>query len=129
MTGLSAAGEAAILAPLTTGISGGTAYISLHTGDPGSAGTLLEVSGNNYTRVAVSGWVNTGSNPTVAQNSGILTYPQANPSGWGTISNFGVWTAATSGTYMGSGGMTTPKTVNAGDTARFAAGALTFTAD
>lgn len=129
MVGLSAAGESAVLTPLTTGIAGGTAYVSLHTNDPGPTGTANEVSGNAYARVPVSGWVNVGTNPTVAQNSGILTYPQATPSGWGTISHFGVWTALSGGTFLGSGLMQTAKTVNANDTARFSAGQLTITAD
>ena len=40
MTGLSSAGEAAVLTPLTT-----TAYVSLHTADPGNTGAS-EVSGS-----------------------------------------------------------------------------------
>jgi hypothetical protein len=40
MTGLSPAGETAVLAPLTT-----TAYVSLHTTDPGDSGTS-EVAGS-----------------------------------------------------------------------------------
>jgi hypothetical protein len=121
MTGLSPAGEAAVLTPLTT-----TAYVSLHTADPGTTGTS-EVSGGAYARQGPIAFTNSGNEPTVASNSAILTYPAATAA-WGTIGWFGIWTAATAGTFQGSGAVTTPKAVNSGDTARFAAGALTITA-
>ena len=123
MVGLSPAGEAAILTPLTT-----TAYVSLHTADPGTTGTNeISTSGTAYARVGPVAFTNAGSEPTVASNGAILTYAAATAS-WGTITHFGVWTAASGGTFQGSGALTTPKTVNSGDTARFAAGALTITA-
>ena len=121
MTGLSSSGEAAVLAPLTT-----TAYVSLHTADPGNTGAS-EVTGGAYARQGPITFTSAGSNPTVASNSAILTYPAATAA-WGTIGFFGIWTAASGGTFQGSGAVTTPKAVNSGDTARFAAGALTITA-
>ena len=120
MTGLSSAGEAAVLTPLTT-----TAYVSLHTADPGNAGGS-EVSGGAYARQGPVTFANAGNNPTVASNSAIVTFPAATGS-WGTVAYFGVWTAATSGTFQGSGALTTSKAVGNGDTARFIAGALTIT--
>lgn len=122
MTGLSSAGEAAVLTPLTT-----TAYVSLHTGDPGNTGAT-EITGGGYARQGPIAFVNAGSNPTVASNSAILTYPAATTA-WGTIAFFGIWTAASGGTFQGSGLLATAKAVNSGDTARFAAGALTITAE
>jgi hypothetical protein len=121
MTGLSSVGETAVLSPLTT-----TAYVSLHTGDPGNTG-LTEVSGGAYARQGPITFANAGNNPTVASNSAIITFPVATGS-WGTIGYFGVWDAATAGNFRGSGALTTAKAVNSGDTARFAAGALTITA-
>lgn len=121
MAGLSSFGETAVLAPLTT-----TAYVSLHTVDPGNTGAG-EVSGGAYARQGPVAFANAGSNPTVASNSAILTYPAASAA-WGTITFFGVWDAATGGNFRGSGAVTTPKLVNAGDTARFAANSLTITA-
>jgi len=121
MTGLSSVGETAVLSPLTT-----TAYVSLHTGDPGNTGAT-EVSGGAYARQGPITFANAGNNPTVASNSSIITFPVATGA-WGTVAYFGVWDAATSGNFRGSGAVTTPKAVNSGDTARFAAGALTITA-
>jgi hypothetical protein len=121
MVGLSPAGETAILTPLTT-----TAYVSLHTADPGTTGAN-EISGGAYARQGPVAFTNAGNEPTVASNSAILTYPAATAP-WGTIGYFGIWTAATAGTFQGSGALTASKAINSGDTARFLAGALTITA-
>ena len=122
MTGLSSVGESAVLTPLTT-----SAYVSLHTADPGNTGAN-EISGGGYARYGPVTFANAGNNPTVASNTAILTYSAATAA-WGTISYFGIWDAAAAGNFRGSGALTTPKPVNAGDTARFAAGALTITAN
>jgi len=120
MVGLSPAGETAVLAPLTT-----TAYVSLHTADPGTTGAN-EVSGGAYARQGSVAFTNAGNEPTVASNSAIVTFPVATAN-WGTISYFGLWTAVSGGAFQGSGSITTPAAVNSGDTARFVAGALTIT--
>ena len=121
MVGLSSKGETAVLTPLTT-----TCYVSLHTADPVDTGGS-EVSGNGYARQGPVTFANAGSNPTVASNSAIVTYPAATGA-WGTITHFGTWDAATAGNFRGSGAVTTAKAVGNGDTARFAANALTITA-
>ena len=121
MVGLSGKGEAAVLTPLTT-----TCFVSLHIADPTDTGAN-EVSGGAYARVGPVTFANAGNNPTVASNSAILTYAAATAA-WGTISHFGTWDALTAGNFRGSGAVTTPKAVGIGDTARFAAGALTITA-
>lgn len=119
MVGLAPAGETAVLAPLTTSVS-----VSLHTGDPGNTGTS-EVSGGSYARVAGATFSNAAdATKTVASNVGIITFPVATGA-WGTVSHFGVWSGAS---FLGSGALTTAKAVGNGDTARFAAGALTITA-
>ena len=121
MTGLSAGGETAVLAPLTT-----TAYVSLHTADPGVSGTS-EVSGGAYARQGPIAFTETGSEPTVAANSALLSFPAATAA-WGMIGYFGLWTAASGGTFQGSGMLTIATPVNNGDTARFLVGSLTITA-
>lgn len=121
MAGLSPYGESSILTPLTT-----TAYISLHTGDPGTTG-ISEVSGGAYARQGPVGFTNSGNEPTVARNNAVVTYPVATAA-WGTVSYFGIWDAATAGNFRGSGAVSTPQAVNLGSTASFAANALTITA-
>lgn len=123
MVGLSPYGETAVLTPLTT-----TMYVSLHTADPGTTGANeVSTTGTGYARVAVGAFTYTGSEPTVASNTNIVTFAAATAA-WGTIAYFGDWDAVTGGNFRGSGAVTTPKAVNSGDTARFAAGAITITA-
>lgn len=118
MTGLSSAGELTVLASITT-----SAFVSLHTADPGDTGTS-EVSGGAYARQGPVAFTDSGANPTVAANSVIVTYPVATAS-WGTVAFFGLWVG---GTFQGSGQITPAKTVNSGDQARFQTGSLTVTA-
>jgi hypothetical protein len=123
MVGLSSAGEALVLTPLTT-----TAYVSLHTADPSDAGAS-EVSGGGYARPSSAvTFTSTGANPTVSANNAIVTFPVATGA-WGTVTHFGIWSAVSGGTFRGSGALTTSKAVGNGDTARFAVGALTITAN
>ena len=120
MTGLSSAGETAVLTPLTT-----SAFVSLHTADPGNGGAN-EVSGGGYARQAAT-FANTGNNPTVAANSAVIVYSPS--AAWGTVGYFGLWSAATGGTFRGSGALNPVKTVSSGDTVRFLVSALTITVD
>jgi hypothetical protein len=122
MTGLSPSGETAVIAAIVT-----TAYVSLHTADPGNTGAN-EIIGNGYARQGPVAFTNSGSNPTVAANSAIVSYPTATAA-WGTVSFFGLWSAASAGTFNGSAAVATPKPVNSGDQARFATGALTVSAN
>ena len=124
MVGLTGWGEGMVLTPLGTG-----AFVSLHTADPGNTGAN-EVTGGGYTRMAATFAQLSGPNPTVDANSAIITFPAATAD-WAAgapITHFGVWDAATAGNNRGSGALTTPKAVHSGDTARFAANALTITA-
>ena len=119
MVGLSSAGEALVLTPLT-----GSAFVSLHTADPGDTGAS-EIATGSYARTSAA-FTNSGANPTVSSNNAIVTFPAATAA-WGTVTHFGVWSASSGGTFRGSGALTTSKAVNNGDTARFAVGALTIT--
>jgi hypothetical protein len=121
MTGLSPSGETAVLASILT-----TAYVSLHTADPGTTGTS-EISGGAYARQGPVAFANTGSEPTTASNSAVVSFPTATAA-WGSIGWFGIWNAATVGTFEGSGALDAAKTINSGDQARFLAGALTVVA-
>jgi hypothetical protein len=120
---LSTVGEAAVLAPLTT-----SAFVSLHTGDPGNTGaTEVSTSGTGYVRKSVAFSSAVVGNTTVASNNAVVSFDPA-LAGWGTISYFGIWDAATAGNFRGSGTLASAKNVNLNDTARFLAGTLTITA-
>jgi hypothetical protein len=105
-----------------------TAYVSLHTADPGDTGAN-ELVGNGYARqpVTFSNPSNT-HNPSVDSNAAIVSFATAT-AGWGTVTNFGLWTAATAGTFLGGQALNTARTVLANDVARFLAGALQVSAD
>lgn len=118
--GLASKGEIQALAGLTT-----TCYVSLHTSAPDDTGAP-EISGGGYARAGAVTFVNSGANPTVAQNSVAVSFPQASGS-WGTITHFGLWDASSGGNFRGYNIVNTSKAVNANDTARFAINALTIT--
>lgn len=117
-----------------TGLRGSTAagslYISLHTADPGEAGTAVtsETAYTNYARVAVArsgaGFTVSGNS---ASNAAIVTFPACGATG-ATITHFGiVETASGAGALHFSG--TASLVVSSGITPQFAIGALTVTAD
>ncbi len=104
--------------------------VSLHTADPGEAGTQLtsEAAYTGYTRVAVArtsgGWaVATGT----ADNVAAVTFP-ASTSGPESITHFGIGTDATgAGNLVGSGALTSTLVVNSGVTPEFAIGDCNIT--
>ena len=118
---IAAAGEARALTGLLD-----TVYISLHTADPGDTGTD-EVSGGSYARESAS-FTQSGSNPTTASNSGVIQFTQATAL-WGTITHFGIWSAASSGDFLGSGAVDVSREIDTGDIARWEIGTLDVTAD
>lgn len=122
MAGLSTGGEAAILNALLTG-----RYLSAHTADPGNDGSN-EVAGGSYARVAASTFTITPANPSVAANDDILEFPVATGS-WGTVTHFGLWSAAVAGTFLGGKILNASKAITTDDILRFLAGTLTFTTD
>lgn len=118
-----------------------TIYVGLFTTSPSDTAGGTEVSGNNYSRVAVTSslanWAGTqGSGTTVAStgNTGVtsnntqitFTTPSAN---WGTVVAFGMFDAATGGNLLLYGTLTLAKTVNQGDMVTFPATSLSFQID
>jgi hypothetical protein len=116
MPDLPVAQQSAMLAQAFT--PGTTYYLSLHTADPVLTGAS-EVSSGGYARQAVV--FGTSGATLVSTDAQTFTVP-ALPSG---VRNFGIWSAATGGTYLG-GGTTTGLAVSipAGTTLTFAIGAL-----
>ncbi|MBX2825822.1 MAG: hypothetical protein KTR33_13910 [Gammaproteobacteria bacterium] len=104
-------------------------YISLHTADPGEAGsqTTSEAAYTNYARVAVarsgSGWTVTGDSCT---NDAAITFPTCGVTG-ATITHFGIGSAVSGAGVLYFYG-TASLSVTNGVTPEFAAGALTVTA-
>lgn len=121
-------------APTTT-----TLYVGLLTAAPSDSGGGTEVSGGSYARVAVSSslsnWAGTQSaGSTVASsgssgqtsNNGAITFPTPT-AGWGTVTHFGIYDAASGGNLLFYGALTIAKTVNQADTVTFPAASLSIT--
>lgn len=116
------------------------ALLTTNTDDDGSP--LVEVSGGSYARVAVtaslanfagtqsagSTTASSGTSGTTSNNNAI-TFP-APTANWGSIVGMAVYDAASAGNMLIYTPLTTPKTVNNGDSApSFAAGAFTYQED
>lgn len=102
-TGIANMADNAGVAPLTN------LYVSLHTADPGEAGTqsTSEIAYTNYARVAVArtaeGWQVTGNAVSPAAN---IDFPTGTGGG-GTATHFGIGTAQNgAGTLLYSGTVT-----------------------
>src|SRR3990167_9684376 len=111
-----------------------TVYISLHTADPGEAGTAVtnEATGTGYARVAVTN--NVTNFPAAAaglkSNGTAINFPTPGAGGWSTVTHFGiVSTASGAGDLLFSGALAVAKTINENDTVSFAIGDLDITAD
>jgi hypothetical protein len=100
-------------------------YVALYTAAPSDSGGGTEVSGNGYARVEATFGAASGGE---ISNSSAVTFDPATGS-WGEITHFGIFDAASSGNLLDHGALTTPKTIDAEDTADFAVGILTVTLD
>lgn len=97
-----------------------TVYVGLFTAAPGEAGGGTEVSGGAYARQAVTFIAPVDG---ATENSADVTFPVA-AANWGTITHFAIFDALTVGNMLYHGTLTTARTVNSGDQAKFLAGAL-----
>ena len=107
-----------------------TVYVALYTVAPSDTGGGTEVSGGSYARVAVT---NNSTNFPAASggaksNGTEITFTTATAS-WGTVVAFGIFDAATSGNLLLWADLTANKTIDSGDTAKFAVGDLDYTED
>lgn len=95
MSDTAAVKEAAALAVTALG-----SYISLHTGDPGVTGADEATGGSPaYARKATV-WTGGSDDGVVAGSQVTIDVPA------GTYTHFGVWSAASGGTYRGGGPIT-----------------------
>ena len=109
-----------------------TVYLALWTAtlsDSSTGAPAGEVSGGSYARLAITNnttnWPNSSGG--VKSNGTVLTF--ATPSGsWGTVTDWALIDSSSgAGNILFYGTLTTPKTINSGDTVSFAVSALTVT--
>lgn len=118
-----------------------TLHVGLLTSAPSDTGGGTEITGNAYTRVAVSSslanWAGTQSAAsTVAStgatgttsNNGVIAFPTPIAS-WGTVGFFGVYDAASVGNLLFYGALNNAKTINVGDDVRFPISSLSVQID
>ena len=99
-------------------------YLSLHTTSPTDDGSGAELSGDGYTRQAISFG---SASSSVASNDAAVEFSAATGD-WGTITHIGVWDASTSGNLLFHGALTTSKTIATGDIFKAAVGGVDITA-
>jgi hypothetical protein len=119
-------------AGLQNSATAGSFYISLHSADPGEAGTQStnEISYTGYARVAVNrtagGWTRTTS--TIA-NTALVQFGQCT-GGTATATHFGIGTDSTgAGNLLLKGALNASLSISNGIQPQFAAGAMTATVD
>lgn len=119
-------------AGLQNSATAGSLYVSLHTSDPGEAGsqTTNETSYTNYARVAVArsgaGWTVSGN---AVSNAAAVTFPACGTTG-ATLTHFGIGTDSSgAGTLLFSAALTASLAVSSGITPSFAIGQLSVTCD
>lgn len=105
-------------------------FISLHTADPGEAGsqTTSETSYTSYARVSVpvADWTDGGS---TFSNTNLLQFPQCT-GGSATLTHVSIGTLTSgAGQLLYSGALSSALAVSNGIQPQFAAGALTVTED
>lgn len=105
-------------------------YVALFTTAPTDSGGGTEVSGGSYARVEIDNtsttWPAAGSGH---KHNGIdITFPTATGD-WGEVKAFALFDDDETGNMLYWGDLTTSKTINTGDTAKFAAGDITISED
>jgi hypothetical protein len=119
-----------------TGLRGsstaGSLYVSLHTSDPGEAGsqTTNETAYTNYARIAVArsgaGWTVSGN---AVSNAAAVTFAACGVTG-ATITHFGVGTDSSgAGTLLYKGALSASLAVSSGIAPSFAIGELDTSED
>ena len=99
-----------------------TLYMSLHTAHDATHAGGSEVSGNGYTRVAIAFGVDTNG---AGSNSGVVTFPAPTPANWGTVTDFGIWDAATAGNCLYNDALTNSIATSIGVAPSFPVGNVT----
>ena len=100
-------------------------YIGLAVGSIAYDAGGTELSGNNYTRKAITFAVASGGS--IASNASV-EFNSATGS-WGTVAYWGIWDASTSGNLLFHGAFTASKAIASGDILKVASGSLTISAD
>lgn len=106
--GFTVASENLAVNGVTGGASGNNKWISLHTADPGDTGAS-EVTGGTYAREATT-WGNASAS--AATGSAVTSDVPAGT----TITHWGLWTAASGGSFLYGGPLAAPESFGSNGT-------------
>lgn len=101
-----------------------TVYVGLSTGSFGDDNSGTELTGNNYSRVSAS--FSAAASGTTS-NDAAVEFAAATGS-WGSISHFGIFDSASSGSLLIHGAFASAKTIEVGDVLKISTGDLDITA-
>lgn len=112
--------------------------VGLFTASPADAGGGTEVTGGSYARAqqnpSDTNWtatqggtsgVSSGSTGNTT-NATVINFPTPS-AGWGLVTHFGIYDAASGGNLIMFGSLGTPKTINTGDAVSYPVGTLQAT--
>ena len=100
-------------------------YLGLATGSIGDDASGSELTGNNYSRKAIT--FASASSGSIASNANVEFDPATGS--WGSVSHWGIFDASSSGNLLFHGSFTSAKTIASGDILKVASGSLTITAN
>lgn len=111
-------------------------WIALSTAaysDAATGASMSEVTGGAYARQQLTNnatnWpAATGTSPATKSNGVVINFPTSTAA-WGTVTSFYIVDASTNGNVLYGADLTTPKTVNTGDSVSFAIGGIVVTED
>ena len=99
-------------------------YLGLSTASINDDGSGTELSGNNYTRKAIT--FASAASGSISSNAAVEF--NAATGSWGTVSHWAIYDASSSGNQLFHGSFTTGKAIGSGDILKIASGSLTITA-
>ena len=100
-------------------------YLGLATGSIGDDASGSELTGNNYSRKAIT--FASASSGSIASNASVEFDPATGS--WGSVSHWGIFDASSSGNLLSHGSFTSAKTIASGDILKVASGSLTISAN
>lgn len=102
-----------------------TVYMALFTSATSDDGSGTEVTGGSYARKSITNnlteWPAASAGTKANANAILFIEPT---SGWGLVTHFALFDAATSGNMLAHNALTASKTINSGDTVQFDAGTV-----
>ena len=99
-------------------------YLGLSTGSMGDDNSGTELTGNNYSRKAIT--FASASGGSISTNAAVEF--DAATGSWGTVSHWAIYDASSGGNQLFHGAFTTGKAIGSGDILKVASGSLTITA-